>query len=250
MQNKKVQVTLNRNEIGVGGEPSPTAVKRESRVWGNPYREIVDSFPGRLFCGEDFQQDCAEVSAICAGAEELFVEIGSGSGAHLLEVARRSPKAACFGFELRFKRSVRTIQKAQLANIENIYVLRMKGELVSDVFQDRKLDGVFVNFPEPWEKLKQRKHRVLGVNFLNQMSRLLAQDGFISVKTDHLEYYRSFVAVVRADSRFRIQEETEDLFASEYAQSTIPSEFESLFRKKEEAIKYVLIRRALESIDE
>ncbi len=248
MQNRKIQAAHSSKEFtddfsGPAGSSSGR-IERDSRSWGNPYREIVDSFPGRLFCADDFQKDCSEIDDICSRADELFVEIGSGSGAHLLEVARRAPRAACIGFELRYKRSVRTIQKAQLANIDNVYVFRTRGELLGDVFQGRAIDGVFVNFPDPWEKLKRRKHRVLGVNFLNLMSNMLARDGFISVKTDHLEYYRSFLADVRGDSRFHIVEETEDLFASKYAEATIPTEFEALFRKKNEAIKYVLIHRS------
>jgi len=214
--------------------------------WINPYRLLLNEYPGRLFCFDDFAGDSSSISALAAQSGEVYCEIGSGSGNHMLEFAFRRPAAAIFGFEIRFKRAVRTIQKAQARQIEHVYVLRIKGELIDRVFPAQSLAGVFVNFPDPWDRKKWQKHQILNEKLLCQMARLLAAAGFLSIKTDHPGYLERFIELVSKQGVFTPVEYTRDLYGSDYLAGNIPTEFENLFRSKNTPICYAkLIRRPL-----
>ena len=74
---------------------------------------------------------------------------------------------------------------------------------------------------------------------LNQLPQVLQPTGKVLVKTDHREYFMTFVEELEADSRFRIIEYSLDLYQSEYAENSIPTEFERLFRRQGLPIHYL-----------
>lgn len=227
-----------------GEKGAESASKEKVRRWQNPYKLRLAEFPGRLFTfNSDFEKDTAEVRSLAKDGGFTLCEIGSGSGAHMLELAQKNPGARVFGFEIRYKRAVRTIEKAQRDNIPNAYVLRIKGEAIAEIFPERSVRGVYVNFPEPWDKLKRQKHRVLNTAFLQRMEQVLQQDGFISIKTDHPSYFASFREDVIEHAGFRIEAESNDLYASPYAADNIPTEFERLFRYQQLPIHFLYLRQ-------
>ncbi len=213
-------------------------------TWVNPYRAKLQDYAERIFSLEDNLPALrSQVQALMDASTQCFCEIGSGSGNHLVELGRRCPDAAVFGFEIRYKRSVRTIEKAMAADVENVYVLRMPAENMEKIFPPRSLARVYVNFPDPWAKRKQWKHRVLSEEFLNSMQQLLTEEGLVSVKTDHNEYYESFREILRADSRFSCFAETRDYYRSEFCQENIETEFELLFKHKGQRINFLSFSR-------
>lgn len=218
----------------------------KARSWVNPYRAKLQNYQGRIFSlEEEVKEVSADIESLLANSTESFCEIGSGSGNHLVELGRRHPEASVFGFEIRYKRSVRTIEKADATGVENVYVLRMPAEHIEEVFPAQSLARVYVNFPDPWAKRRQWKHRVLSAQFLDSMHRLLTEKGIVSVKTDHDEYFAYFLEILRADKRFACFAETTDYLKSEYCKDNIETEFEMLFKHKGEKINFLSFSRKL-----
>ncbi|MCB0323055.1 MAG: tRNA (guanosine(46)-N7)-methyltransferase TrmB [Bdellovibrionales bacterium] len=215
----------------------------EGKRWVNPYRRLLDQYPGRLLSFDSWDKDAEAVDRLLSGVSQAYCEIGSGSGRHLIEVARQHPQALLFGFELRFKRAVRTMEKSNDAGVHNTIVLRTKGEHLPLLFGPETLDGVYVNFPEPWDKLKRRKHRVLNVSLLEALQTRLKPGGFLSVKTDHSDYLRTFLAEASEFSAFQLVERSEDLHRSEWMAGNVPTEFEELFRHKGISVEYAKLLR-------
>ena len=88
--------------------------------WKNPYTALVKTKPQLLrpFCDNTVADDDVDfVKSALARFDTRFCEIGSGSGGHLIELARKHPGTLCIGFELRFKRIYRTAQKAEEAEL-------------------------------------------------------------------------------------------------------------------------------------
>ncbi len=206
--------------------------------WINPFKHRVVEFPDRIFSFESDAQENA-IRKLTGDARELIVELGSGSGGHLLELARRNPQATCVGFELRFKRAVRTIEKAVRDGIDSVYVIRADAWRLPEVVGKRSISALHVNFPDPWAKPRQWKHRLLSERFLDLVYELLSEKGALSAKTDHADYYQAFLATVRADSRFKVRAESENL----PLEDSIPTEFEGLFRSQGLPIHYLCLER-------
>ncbi|MDD2942174.1 MAG: tRNA (guanosine(46)-N7)-methyltransferase TrmB [bacterium] len=208
----------------------------------NPYRGRAAEFPGRLFNFPDGEAD-VDISAQLAEAEHTYLEFGSGSGGHLIDRALLQPDAGFWGFELRYKRAVRTVEKAQVRGAENVFVLRTRAESAEKFFPNHSIAGIYVNFADPWAKQKQHKHRLMNEQLLNSAHRLLSSDGFLAVKTDHEEYFDYFLERVECDERFVVQEFSRDLHNSDYLSDNVMTEFEKLFTSQGMPVFYVRLSR-------
>ncbi len=198
----------------------------------NPYRIRVREFPGKLFTFEDDAADRAALLKLVERSPKLIVELGSGSGRHLIDLAVRNPEANCIGIELRYKRAVRTIEKAEHQGVERVFVLRTDGKQLVTLFPKHSIDTLHVNFPDPWEKRKRWKHRLLSTWLLEAARELLKSGGILSVKTDHLDYFLAFRADVDAAPWMEVVEESRDLHNERPTEGAVYTEFESLFRSQ------------------
>jgi tRNA (guanine-N7-)-methyltransferase len=198
----------------------------------NPYLLKAKQFEKRLFLFEDPEGDLKEIRKKIDNYRGILVEVGSGSGMHLIELAKKHPQKIVFGFEIRFKRAVKTLEKALREKLDNLHVLLLEGEYLQNIFEEKTVNAIYVNYPDPWAKLRWQKNRLLNSEFLDQSFLLLKSRGFLSVKTDHAEYFDSFKKIVDTDPRFIIKELSLDLKNSEYWGANIPTEFEGLFVKQ------------------
>lgn len=214
--------------------------------WQNPYIERSKGFSGRLFVGEKDTLSSKELVLLQERVKEyphLYLEFGSGSGGHLITLAERHAGALCAGFEIRFKRAVRTIEKSDHKNIKNLAVLLFPAQEAPRLFTENSVDGVFINFPDPWDKRRWKKHRLFSEELVGQISRLLKEGGFLSYKTDHEEYFYHAQELLRKCSDFVLERVTNNLTDSEWAGENIVTEFESLFRSRGQPIHYLFARR-------
>jgi tRNA (guanine-N7-)-methyltransferase len=218
---------------------SPQDESESSRPWMNPYQRILGNFPGRLFTLSDSQCDIEAIRNIINQHQFAICEFGSGSGKHAIGLAKENPEAAVIGFELRFKRSVRTIQKADKEDLRNVYVLRTKAEQFPEIFPKKSLDAVYVNFPDPWAKKRQRKHRLLSENFFNTLAEFMKDHGVFYFKTDHQEYFESVLEILKDNKAFELDAHTHDLYQSEHLPGNIDTEFENLFYHQGLPIHYL-----------
>lgn len=165
-----------------------------------------------------------------------YCEIGSGSGEHLIEQARREPSALFIGFEVRYKRAFRTAEKSEQIGQNNLLIIKADGRLISRFFNEDELSGVFINFPDPWAKKRWVKHRILNDGYIKLLLQLLKHTGFLSFKTDDSGYYQSVSKIIRGISEYKISKSSEDLHLSPYKSSNILTEFERLFISKRQPI--------------
>lgn len=219
------------------------AGKNRQRKWINSYVLKASNFPGKLFEFKDYQVDREKLGQVIKSNKKVFLEIGSGSGGHLIEVALKNPEGLFFGFELRYKRSVRTLEKAQKINLSNLHILHIDGRCFNELFDAQSISGVYVNFPDPWEKKSQLKHRLLNEKFFKDLYQVLNPRGFFSFKTDHQEYYQTVLSLLENDKNFLVTQQTDDLYSSEHLDNNIATEFEKLFCSKGQPIYYLKIEK-------
>ena len=167
--------------------------------------------------------------------QPLVVDIGCGSGKFILQEALNNPNFNYIGIETRYKRLVKSAKKFEINFLYNVRLLQRRIGLLSEFFVVNSLKKIFINFPDPWKKKKQQKHRLLNLNFFEDIHKLLQKNGFCSLKTDHAEYFKSVKSSLKNNSLFKILEYSEDLQKSTYEKNNQTSEFEMLFRKKKDA---------------
>ncbi len=204
-------------------------------TWKNQYIELVESKPDFIVAENDRETPEASKHAIDqqkATFAGIYVEIGSGSGMHLLKLAQQNPNILCIGLEIRFKRAFKTGEKAEKTGLRNVLVLRTDARFLNHLFERGEVSGIFVNYPDPWDKRRWRKNRILNQEMLRIMHGLLAPNGFLRYKTDHAEYFRSTAELLNQEANWNTTKYTEDLVSSSWMEENIPTEFEGLFRSQ------------------
>ena len=213
--------------------------------WKNPYIEKLQESPDIIFGSSALSLSDSELqrfTALCAPFARLIVELGSGSGAHLVGQAERDPLTFYAGFELRYKRAVKSAEKAYKLGLKNVAVLRTNAQNISAIFPPRSLDGLYVNFPDPWDRRRWKKHRLISEHSLAVIKQILKPGAFLSYKTDHAEYFHDGRKSLTDSGAFVIEQESFNLYQSPYAENQIKSEFEKLFISKGLPIHFLQAR--------
>jgi tRNA (guanine-N7-)-methyltransferase len=203
-------------------------------AWQNQYMELVATKPEIIRAEQDreISQDTLELFRTrVRDFAGCYVELGSGSGMHLLHLAQQSPDHLCVGLEIRFKRAFKTGEKAERRGLNNVMVFRTDAKQIANIFEPQSVSGFFVNYPDPWDKRRWLKNRLLNAELLATMHRCLTPNGFLRYKTDHHEYFASTCELFRPDS-WEVKKHTTDLLGSPWVEGNIPTEFEQLFRSQ------------------
>ncbi|MGK5091719.1 tRNA (guanosine(46)-N7)-methyltransferase TrmB [Deltaproteobacteria bacterium TL4] len=205
----------------------------EKRVENNPYFALVYDYPEVILPHPTPALFREQWSNLCAPQTAVHVEIGCGSGKYLQHLNQAHPDQAFLGFELRYKRLVKAAKKFRKHQCQNILLLKERGELLPDYLPPNSMDQLHINFPDPWAKKSQRKHRLLGEVFLNAIVPLFRKEGCFHFKTDHHEYFHSVVELLEELKTYHISVQTTDLHQSVYNENNIETEFEQLFKSKD-----------------
>ena len=171
--------------------------------------------------------------------DSIIIEICSGSGRHLIELAKKFPKSLIVGFELRFKRIYMTAKKAKKEELNNVILIRNDARNLNLWFKEHSISKLYINFPDPWDKDRWEKHRVLSEEFFNNLNKLLIKNGEFLYKTDHKERFLDTKEFLDNNKLYKISEYTEDLYDSPYLENNIKTEFESLFLSQGLKINYL-----------
>lgn len=142
----------------------------------------------------------------------LHVEIGPGNGFFLSGMAARHPDRNWLGIEIRFKRVVLTARKLRRAGCENGRVLRYDAHYLDDLFGPDEIDALYVNHPDPWEKDKRAKHRLLRRPFAEWICRAVKPGGTVRIKTDYRPNLDDFLELV-PDLPLRVDFRCDDIAA-------------------------------------
>lgn len=135
----------------------------------------------------------------------LVVEIGFGRGEFLQHLAAQSPQVAHLGIELSWKRALKLARRiAVLEDGGNIRLICAPAQdVVEQTLQPGSVEAFWINFPDPWPKLRHHRRRLLQADFAAQLATRLQPGGALEVATDHAEYAAQIHRVLGAEPRLR-----------------------------------------------
>ena len=147
----------------------------------------------------------------------LYVEIGTGKGRFLMELAARHPENEYIGVEMYESVLMRACQKmegraamdpasrsieamerekevcdlpegeedAVFTPPQNLHFLRMDARGLPEVFAENEVAGIYLNFSDPWPKARHSKRRLTSHEFLGLYEKFLIDGGVLEFKTDN-----------------------------------------------------------------
>ena len=118
---------------------------------------------------------------------EIWIEVGFGSGRHLLHQAKKYPHIQFIGLEIHTPSIEQMLKHVKLQNITNILALNYDARLFLEFIDSNSVSKIFVHFPVPWDKKPHR--RVYSKDFINESLRVLKQNGTLELRTDSRKYF-------------------------------------------------------------
>ena len=143
-----------------------TKVKPEEK-----YLKDIDYFVN------DFQTD-----------KEIAVEIGFGSGRHLLHQAQNNPDMLFIGIEIHIPSIEQALKQIKLQNITNVLILNYDARLFMEFLASNSVSKIYVHFPVPWDKKPHR--RVYSTEFVQESLRVLNTKGSLELRSDSENYFQ------------------------------------------------------------
>ena len=175
----------------------------------------------------------------------LHIEIGTGKGRFLMELAALHPEIDYIGIEKYSSVLLRAIQKMEERELPNVRFIRMDAEEITEVFGPGEADRIYLNFSDPWPKDRHAKRRLPSRQFLNRYAQILKPEGTIEFKTDNRALF-DFALEELEPAGWRAEEVTFDLHADErLMQGNVMTEYEERFSAAGNPICKYIIRKAV-----
>ena len=165
--------------------------------------------------------------------EKVSVEVGFGSGRHLLYQAKKNPDTLFIGLEIHTPSAQQVLKQIELQGLDNIWVVNYDARLFLEMLPSNLLEQIFVHFPVPWDKKPHR--RVISPTFLDESMRVLREGGRLELRTDSDNYFwyalETFFSVPKTEVEVRKNEALE-----------ITSKYEARWLKMEKDIYDVYVK--------
>ncbi len=163
------------------------------------------------------------------GYDKIYIEIGCGKGRFITESAKRASDTLFVGIEREPGALVMAMEKAIEQNIKNVLFLDLDAARLCEIFSNGEIDGIYLNFSDPWPRKKQAKRRLTHSGFLALYDRVLCEEGFVFFKTDNSKLFE-FSLNSMAEYGLRLRNITFDLASSDI--ENVVTEYEARFMEQ------------------
>ena len=119
--------------------------------------------------------------------KEVRIEVGFGSGRHLLHQAANNPEILFIGIEIHRPSIEQVLKQVAIQDLDNLFVLDYDARLFMELVPSNLVGKVYVHFPVPWDKKPHR--RVISTTFIEEANRVLKVGGQLELRTDSENYY-------------------------------------------------------------
>lgn len=127
------------------------------------------------------------------------LEIGFGMGQSLAEMALANPSANFIGIEVHRPGVGRLLHTVAERDIDNIRVYCHDAvEVLRDCIPEASLDTVQIFFPDPWQKKRHNKRRLIQPEFVARLLPKLKSGGTLHLATDWEDYAQQMMVVLSA----------------------------------------------------
>tara|TARA_Y100001970_G_scaffold279724_1_gene387544 strand:- start:7987 stop:8610 length:624 start_codon:yes stop_codon:yes gene_type:complete len=135
----------------------------------------------------------------------LHLDLGSGSGEFLCNLALQNQNWNYMGIEIREK--LAQSAKLKFRNLENIFfAYGNANNLIQDLINKLSkvnFNSISVNFPDPWFKKKHHKRRIIQYQLINNLSKLMPKGSFFIVKSDVFSLFKDIDITIIGSSYFK-----------------------------------------------
>ncbi|MBX7210637.1 MAG: tRNA (guanosine(46)-N7)-methyltransferase TrmB [Verrucomicrobiaceae bacterium] len=167
-----------------------------------------------VFVPADYFRELRREEIFPDATRPLEIDLGSGDGTFLVEMARQHPGRDFLGIERMSGRVEKTARRIRRAALPNVKILQLESAYsVGWLLPSAGVSRLHLLCPDPWPKKRHHKNRLVNnAEFLGGLERILVPGGEFLLKTDHPEYFSDAQASLASRLVFRSLEWPEDAF--------------------------------------
>ena len=119
---------------------------------------------------------------------QIWLEIGFGSGEHLVSQALNNPSVGFIGCEPYINGVARILTSISERGLSNVRIFREDARILLRALPDQSIARTFILFPDPWPKTRHHKRRIVGEKTLSALCRLMPKGAELRIATDDPSY--------------------------------------------------------------
>lgn len=193
----------------------------------------IDSIYNKVKPEEQYLKDINYFVNEFATKQEIYIEVGFGSGTHLLYQAKNNSDKIIIGLEIHYPSIEQVLKQVKIQNIKNILVINYDARLFLEFLKSNSVGKVFVHFPVPWDKKPHR--RVMSVAFIKECMRVLKINGTLELRTDSPKYFEYSSSLLEHFKEYKYEILTnQDL--------DVTSKYEARWKREEKTIWDIKIK--------
>ncbi|MDR3072937.1 MAG: tRNA (guanosine(46)-N7)-methyltransferase TrmB [Clostridiales Family XIII bacterium] len=187
---------------------------------------------------------------------KLYLEIGCGKGLFIKTLSSENHDALYLAAEGQMSVAYRALTRAagtynavksgfliredDVPKPNNLLLMRAYIFTPRDYFALGEVNGIYLNFSDPWPKSRHEKRRVTAPEYLAAYRDILHPGGFLHLKTDNDALFDYSEQTIRDAEGFQIVRVTRDLHRSAFAEENVLTEYERKWMNLNRKIKYLL----------
>jgi tRNA (guanine-N7-)-methyltransferase len=169
------------------------------------------------------------------------LEIGTGKGDFIVGKSEKQKDTFFYGIERVTTVIAFALKKVLNQQSKNIRLILGEFAKASFHIPDSLFDEIYLNFSDPWPKIRHHKRRLTALGNLEKIHRILKPSGVIFLKTDNLELFefsllnlQKMSYNVKVISRPYVKVDPDDVI----------TEYETFFREKGQPIYRCIAQRS------
>ncbi len=161
----------------------------------------------------------------------LDLEIGAGKGQFIHTLSKNHPDRFFLAVERYDSVIVRALEKFIEDPRENVLLIQADAAVLKDSLKPHSVDTIYLNFSDPWPKVRHAKRRLTHPQFLSLYKTLLKPEGVLEFKTDNRNLFEYTLETMNGFG-MDFKEVCLDLHKAYEPETLIMTEFEERFSKE------------------
>jgi tRNA (guanine-N7-)-methyltransferase len=170
---------------------------------------------------------------------KLALEIGTGKGDFIYGMSLKYPNTYFIGIEKATTVIAFALKKVLTLENTNIKLIHGQFAKASIVMNDAIFDTVYLNFSDPWPKIRHHKRRLTAPGNLDKITRVLKAKAQLVLKTDNEEFFDFSILSIQS-KEYNI---TSIDRCYQLLQTDVMTEYEQYFRERGQPIFRLVAER-------
>lgn len=201
-------------------------MRTKYKAWAKPF---IDEHPEVGVSEEDL-----------SSLKDFYLEIGSGKGDFLIQMATKYPELTFIGVEKNVTCAGITAKKISESGLTNTKIIFEDAINVLPNLNSGSVKTIFLNFSDPWPKKRHHKRRLTSNIFLDNYYRVLAKGGRLIFKTDNVDLFNDSLEYF-TESKFKLISKTNNYDGKDEFDAC--TEYERNFRDQDIEISRVIYEK-------